>query len=458
MKHLNLDEALSLAGDPAALYEYQFTRLRRQLAYCYQRSSLYREKFQRAGVRPADVDSWEKFRSLQVFLNKEDERISQERSLSEEGHPYGIHLCARPERLLGISATSGSTGEPTFSYVNTERDIRLNRLVWGRMLAWLGIRKGEVVLHALGLSMWALGAPGVMAMIQNGVRPVPIGAEAGVERILRMAALTRPVLLLATPSLTEHLIQRAPEVLGAGVGALGIRKILCVGEPGAGQADFRRRVGEAFGAEVHDGRGLAWGVLMISCSQSEYQGMHDLTPDITIASTDIVDVHTHHAIPLQHGVTGKLLVTHLERQARPSIRFDMGDVHEVLTERCPCGRPGNRVKVLGRADDMLIVKGVNVYPAAVKNILQSFIPRVSGQMRIVISGSSHRISGPLSVKVESTSNLSDADRDILRKEIEQQIHARLRCRSEVMIVPEGSLKRGVVKTPLVERRNEVEKS
>src|SRR5690606_14071817 len=135
---------------------------------------------------------------LPVGMNKEIERQSQEESLQTQGHPLGMHLCVDPKDVVCITGTSGSTGSPTFTYLYTEDDLKVCEEVWRRMFAWMGVKPKDRVLHGFGLSMWALGAPLVHSLIRLGHGVVPAGAEAGAERILRLAESFRPQVLMGT--------------------------------------------------------------------------------------------------------------------------------------------------------------------------------------------------------------------------------------------------------------------
>jgi len=286
------------------LTELRMNKLKTQLKYVHDNSELYQQKFKDAGIIPEDIRTWDDFRRMPIFFSKEDELFSQEESMRRFGHGFGMHVCAPIEDVIGISATSGTTGIPTLSYINTKHDMEVNDEGWARVLWRIGVRPGDVVLHAFGLSMWIVGVPGVHAMINMGVRCVPVGAEGGTERILHMANLTRPSTLVGTPSLVEHLVERAPEVLKKEMSDLGIKRILCAGEPGAGLPEFRKKIREAYGgAKIYDMMGPATGLAIVSCDEAdkatsydEYRGMHECTPDTIIFSDDLVDPETFEPI------------------------------------------------------------------------------------------------------------------------------------------------------------------
>ncbi|VTU46000.1 phenylacetate--CoA ligase family protein [Variovorax sp. PBL-E5] len=443
-------QALSLSPD--ALHELRMRKLQKQIAYCWERSPLYRASLQAAGAQPGDIREWSDFRCLPVLMNKQIERESQEESQAKLGHPLGMHLCADPADVACICGTSGSTGQPTFTYLYTREDLKDVRMLWGRMLAWMGMKPGERVLHGFGMSMWAMGAPLTSALLDNGYNLIPAGAEAGAERMLKFAELFRPRLLMGTPSLVEHLIERAPQVLGKPVSELGIERIYCSGEPGASIPAVRKRVQDAYGAQLFDGMGGGWARAAISCAGEHSHGLHELTPDYMIWGDDLVDPQTHAPMEVTEGAIGKVLTTALEHRARPVLKYDTGDVAQVYTARCECGFEGRRVRIIGRADDMVIVRGVNVYPAAVRSVVASFVPRCTGMMRIVLKEPPPRAASPLDIKVEHDAALGEGELIALKEELATEIRSRLRFTANVLLVKPGELKvtdKG--KSPLVER-------
>ena len=427
----------------------QLERLRRQLGYCYERSEFYQRRFDALGVHPDDIRSLEDFRQLPLVVTKVDERESEAESLERYGHPFGMHLCADPVEVVGISASTGTTGRPTFTYLFTASDLRKLDLIWARAMAWIGAPKGSLVLSGLGLSMWVVGTLAIRSLIEIGMRPIPVGAEGGVPRMLQMAELLSPEVLLCTPSLAERLVEQAPELLGKPVEQLGIRKLVCCGEPGAGLPEVRRRLEEAFGARVYDAQ-LGAHRTQLSCDSDGCHGMHHLTEDLALL--ELVDASTGVSVKMEDGATGRLLQTSLAHQARPSLKFDTGDIFEVFTAPCPgCGRGYRRLRILGRADDMLIVRGVNLYPSAVKDVVAEFVPRTTGEVRIVLSEPPPRVSPPLRLKVERGAEVGADEVQKLIVELEHRIFDVLRCRAAVEVVEPFSLLRSTSKSALVER-------
>lgn len=437
-----------LSGE--ALHSLQLQRLRRQLAYLYNRSDYYRTRMDRAGVKPEAIRSLEDIHPIPCF-DKNEHRKSQETSLREQGHPYGLHLCAPLEKVIGVQATSGTTGLPTF-YTFTQHDYKVNNEVIARTLWRIGLRPGDTVVHGFALSMFVGGAPWLKAMQAMGLRVIPVGAEGGTARLLQFAQLTKPKALLCTPSFAEHLSERAPGLIEAEVASLGIQILMCGGEPGAGDPDVRARLEAAYEAEVFDGMGGAWGFFMVSCR--EHRGMHIVSPDLCLV--EAIDPETAQAVPIEDGTVAEMAFTSLDWEAGPILRYNMGDITEFLTAPCACGLSGTRYRILGRADDMLIVKGINVYPAAVRNVVAGFMPRVTSAIRIVLDEPGPKITPPLQLRIEHGADVGQDDLPALRAELEDRIRDLLRFRPQIELIPPGSLERSIHKTKLIIKRYEGE--
>jgi phenylacetate-CoA ligase len=427
-------------------------RARDTVERCWGGSRFYRERLEAAGAERGDIRGVADLERLPILLGKDDERELQERSRAELGHPFGEHLTAPLEDVVAVASTSGTTGTPTF-YAFTAEDVATTDELWGRAFVFAGVRPGDTVLHGFGLSMFLAGVPVVRALERMGARPVPVGAEAGSERLLRVADLVRPRVLACTPSYATYLAEQAPKLLGRPAAELGIEIVACAGEPGAGIPHVREAIARAFDAKVYDMLGGAHGVMCCSCDAEPYAGMHVLGQD-TAVTTQLVDQETKQPIPLVEGATGERVKTSLRWQAQPQLRASVGDVYQVHTETCSCGVPGLRVRVLGRTDDLLIVKGVKIYPAAVKNVVQELVPLASGAFRIVLDAPPPRVEPPLRLTVERGETVDEAGGTELASQLERALHQRLTVRPEITVVPAGSLERTTHKEKLIERRYE----
>jgi phenylacetate-CoA ligase len=440
MENLSLEE----------IRKVQLQKLKKQIAYIYEKSEFYREKFVSYGVKPDDIRTLDDFRSLPLFITKDEHRECQDESLKRFGHPFGTILCAPVESIVGVSATSGTTGFPTF-YGFTRHDIAVTNEVLARGFWRAGVRPGEAVVHAFGMSMWVAGIPIIRALEHMGARTVPVGAEAGSERLIQFIDQTRPTTVMCTPSYAEHLIEKAPKVLNKDVRQLGIKRIICAGEPGAGLPEVRKKIKDAYGARIFDSAGVPWGIYVISCDCDQYHGMHVVCEDYHLYY-DIIDPDTKKPVEWKDGAIGQKVLTSLEWDASPPFRYDSGDIIQLSIGDCECGIRGVRVKFVGRVDDMLIVKGINVFPSAIRNVVNAFVPRVTGVFKIVLDNPPPRVVPPLKIKVESGPGVNETALNALGHEMEEKMSDILRFRPAITFVAPESLERTKGKVNLFEKR------
>lgn len=432
----------------------RFRKLLKQLEYVYDNSEFYKNKFDDSGAHPKDIKDLESFRKLPIFLTKEDHRKSQEDSMKKCGHGLGTFVCVALDKIVLISATSGTTGPPTY-YLFSKKDLEVQAEISARQLWRTGCRAGDVVLQGAGLSgLYLGGAPVVYYQLNHGLGTlVPLGAETGAKKLIETVLATKATILMATPSYLQHINEIALKVIGKETSELGIRILLAIGEPGAGLPEVRKKLQEAYNARVYDLIGPGTNFAAVSCDADYYQGMHVVSADYMIHE-DVVDPSTKTPLKIQDGVIGEQIRTALDKEAGPFIRYSVGDIIQVLIKPCSCGLPGHRIKVVGRVDDMLIVKGVNVFPAAIKNVITSFSPKVTGEFRIVLTEPPPRVIPPLRLKVEHSPDIFNNQLEDLKKAIEQEMHTNLRVRPKVELLPPNTLKRTATKIDFFEKNYE----
>jgi phenylacetate-CoA ligase len=429
-------------GSPE-IRKLQLTRLKAQVKYVYEHSGFHRQRFDEAGVKPEDIKSFEEFSQRVPLFTKEDWRASQEESLEKHGHALGMHLCVPREEIRLLASTTGTTGIPTF-YLFTEQDLKDYCETRSRTFWRVGLRPGMTFLHAFALGMFTGGIPMIIGARHFGLNVVPVGAEAGSAKVLTFAKFTRPHAMCLTPSFAEYLIEKAPETIGMEIKELGIRILIMGGEPGAGIPEVRARLEQAYGAKVFDIQGPT-----PSCDHPEYQGMHRISDDFELR--ELVDPETKEPVTFEQGAKGESVMTQLTNRAAPFIRYTSGDIHQVFTQPCPCGKSGTRFKILGRTDDMLKVKGVLVYPSAVKDVVTSFVPKVTGHFRIILDEPPPRVKPPLTLKVEKGKGVKGDALKELEKKMLDEMHSKLRIRPEITWLEPDSLERASHKTKIIEK-------
>jgi phenylacetate-CoA ligase len=222
--------------------------------------------------------------------------------------------------------------------------------------------------------------------------------------------------------------------------------VLVAGEPGGGEPAFRAQLEEGWGARVTEAMGIGdigvslWG----ECEAQD--GMH--LGATGIVHPELIDAATGSALPLEDGAQGELVLTHLHHRAAPLLRFRTRDHVVVRAGTCACGRTGPRIRCIGRTDDMLIVRGVNVFPSAVREVVGAFAPAVSGHIRVRPAADGVKQDPPLPIRVElARGATADA---ALAEAIRDRLRSRLVVQTQVELVPWGSLQRSEYKSTLLE--------
>ena len=417
------------------LRKIQFEKLKCLIERVDNESPYYKEKFRQAKVSASSLKSLEHYQDF-PFFDKDEERLSQEKSKEILGHPFGMHITCNPKRVNRVSSSSGTTGSPTFSgFTKADREIAAENTARG--LVRIGIEPGDVVLHASVLSMWIAGVPAVDSMMAYGACVVPVGALSGVERVAQIASETRPKMLRTTVSFARHLAKTMKDRSGIDPQKLGIEKVVVTGEPGGSIPEIYSEIEAGFGgAIVYDNMGATGCHSPTGISCEAHAGIHFYAEDN--AYFEIVDPDTLQPLPIEDGVEGEIIFTGLERECGPLVRWRDKDIIKLDTSPCECGRPGVRMTFKGRVDDMLLIKGVNVFPNAVRDVVNRHSHLTTGNIRMVIPEKGPVAEPPVIVLVETAQSIDNETMQALAQGLETAIHHQLRFRATIRLQEQGT--------------------
>ena len=326
-------------------------------------NQFYLEKFQQAGLDMRSVRSADVLERL-PFTTKA-ELVAEQKSRP----PYGRLLTYPTARYRYLHQTSGTTGQ-ALKCLDTREDWEGWMRGWGYVYRAAGVSESDLVFCAFSfgpyLSHWAAidGARYIGALCLSG------GGLSSEQR-LRMILDSGSTVLVCTPTYALHLAEVAVGV-GLDLKSSAIRITIHAGEPGASVENVKRRIEQAWGATCFDHAGASEvGAWAFDC-QAQTGSIHLNELEFVF---EVIDPNSGE--PVSEGNRGELVVTNLSRAGMPVLRYRTGDLVELTTEPCPCGRNLARIRggVLGRADDMLIVRGVNLYPSAIDNLLRA-IPAI----------------------------------------------------------------------------------
>ncbi len=413
---------------PKVLDQIQTRKLRSQLSYVWRYSKFYKEKLTSAGIKPTSIRKPEDLAKL-PFTEKEELRKSQEQVL-----PLGLHAAAPIEKVVRIHSSSGTTGRPTYVGI-TRRDKQVWTEIVARCLFAEGVRPGTKVVHAMGLSFFVGGLPIHDATEAIGATFIPIGTGAS-DRLITVTKDIKPETIHCTPSYSIYLADYLRQKYQMEPKELGFKNIVSGAEPGAGVPSIRKRIETDWHADLREGMGNADVAPIIFGECSAKQGMHYSAQEFIIP--ELVDPSNGRQVEITDGATGELVYTHIDRESVPLIRFRSHDFVTVWTDKCECGRTGIRMRCTGRTDEMLKIRGVTVYPSAIKDIIAGMRPNTTGELQILLESPPPVVEPPLKIRVEYdrsyTGNLDD-----LKKEIEDALRGKLVFSADIELVEAGVL-------------------
>ncbi len=410
-----------------AIVAHQLARLRAGLDHILASNGFYHNKL--AGFDPQSIVTLDAFRTLPFTLKSE--LVSD-----QAAHPpYGTNLTYPLRNYLRLHQTSGTTGQP-LKILDTPESWDWWADCWNLIYQAAGVTDEDIVFLAFSfgpfIGFWSAyeGARRVGALI------VPGGGQTSVQRLQTILSAGATV-LVCTPTYALHLAEVA-QAEGIDIASSPIRVTIHAGEPGASIPSTRHRIETAWGARTYDHIGMTeMGAYAFTC-------LHQDAVHVNEAEfiAEILDPATDQ--PVAEGERGELVLTNLGRWGMPAIRYRTGDIVQHGPRQCPCGRtyltlPGG---VLGRKDDMLIVRGVNVYPSNIEQVLRGF-PEVE-EFRITVT------------KVDALDEIAleiECPDDIAQR-VEMALRQSLSLRVPVRAVQPGTLPRFELKARrIVDLRN-----
>jgi phenylacetate-CoA ligase len=415
----------SECADPTAEAAEIAGRLPAQLAYVQATSQFYRDLWAAAGVDPASVRTLDDLRRL-PFTEKDDLRRSQ-----DAAPPLGGTQGASLERIARIQCTGGTTGVP-MRMGFTKADLAWMDEVATRGIVCAGGRPDDLVLECMNYSMYVGGVTDHMGFEHAGLAVLPYGVGNSVRLIELVRAMATPWTLYSTPAYALRLAQVAREQ-GVQPRDLRMRLGLFSGEGGLQVPGFRDAIEGTWGCIARDIYGLSeTGVMAAECEH--LSGLHLVTRGHF--ATELIEPETGDVLSHEDGAVGELVFTNLGRDASFLVRYRSHDLVRIHGEPCPCGRTGLRFSMVGRSDDMFIVRGVNVFPLGVQDVLYGMRPALTGEFRILLDREP-----PIDYAPRILVERGEDPGEDLADRVAKAIQARLNFTPDVEIVPPEFLPR-----------------
>ncbi len=399
----------------------QFQKLETLLKKVYATNRFYRNKFDSIGVTPSEVQSIDDLRKLPFTLKKEFEK-------DQDSNPiFGTNLTEPLENYVQYHQTSGTTGKP-LKFLDTKESWGWRGRVACHILKGVGVSRGDRVLFPFNFGPYTAFWVMYEGAYQLGILIIPTGGWSSLQRLECMIE-NKATVVPTTPTYALALADTAKEH-GIDLASSSVKSLLLSGEPGALIPQVREKLQKIWNARCFDYIGLTevgtWG---FQCTE-EPDGVHVLESEFI---AEIVDPET--GIPVQAGMIGELVLTNLGRSCMPAIRYRTGDLVKVKNGVCPCGRTFRVLEggVLGRKDEMIIIKGVNVFPNVLTNVVETHIqPGDDYRIEVYEEKSINEIKIKLEIKEKGR-------REEIQRVIQDETKRKLNLRVEVEVVPTGSL-------------------
>ena len=414
---------------------FQLDALRRQLERVGQRSAHYRGVFAGAGFQPGDLKSFADLRRL-PFTRKSDYVAG----LQAEP-PFGTLAAVKPGEAVRVHFSSGTTAGPA-PVLWTQADIDRWADLYARYLYAQGLRRGDI-FQCMFSYAWFVGGLGATLAAQHlGALVIP-ASSSDTERQIDTIFEYKPTCVIGTPSFMAHMAEAA-EKLGRDLASSTVKMVCVGGEPGASIPGTRERIERQWGAKMFDCYGA------LECQPIGWDTAAQIGPTLAEDFIYVEILHPETQEPVADGERGVLVLTHLDKEACPLVRWWTGDMVVRDSKPAPDGRTHARLAggVMGRSDDMLIIRGVNLFPTAVEDIVRAF-PGVTSEYLLVLDDSlkdpkTGFLTG-VKLRVEPA---ADAGPD-LAHELEKRLREKLQVRFQVEVVPAGTLPRTVHKAKRV---------
>ncbi|WP_406658323.1 phenylacetate--CoA ligase [Methanolobus sp. ZRKC2] len=416
------------------LVALQSKRLKKTAASVYNNVPFYREKFRQLGIKPDDIRSVADISKLPT-TRKTDLR---------DNYPFGLFAVPRKD-IIRIHASSGTSGKATVVGY-TRQDIETWSDLMARNLTMVGLGEDDVFQNAVNYGLFTGGLGFHYGVERVGAMTVPSGTG-NTSRQLEMMIDFGVTALHCTPSYALYLAETAQEMdivdkLSLRVGCFGA-------EPWS--ANTRKQLESALNIKAYDSYGLSELMGPGVAFECEHQdGLHLWSDHF------LVEVLDEEGEQVAEGEKGELVLTSLTKEALPIIRYRTGDITRLLESECGCGRTTTRIsRLLGRADDMLIVRGINVFPSQVEDVIAK-VPEVTEHFQVLLDRN-QKMLDELTVKVELEENAFTGElKDLasVKRHVENELKSVLNIRTNVELVEKGTIPRTEGKSKkVIDRRN-----
>lgn len=357
------------------MYYNYLNSLREQLSYIIENSQFYKEKFKNYNLNK--IVTFTDFQEL-PFTSKQE--LLNDQKLHP---PFGSNVCVGNEQIARIHKTSGTANKPLLLALTNE-DIRYTVMAGAACFRLSGLQKDHIVIHCLNYNMWAGGYTDHQSLEEAGAAVIPFGVGHTKELIKTILDI-QPQVIHCTPSYLRKIECILSEQFHLKPYDLNLKLGLFGAEPGLQNKAFRSEIERKWGINAMNANyGMSDVLSMFGAECYCKDGLHFMGDELLYP--ELIHLETHEIIDIVDGATGELVLSNLHKQAQPLIRYRTNDVIHVLsTNKCKCGSSGFKFEIMGRSDDMIVVKGVNVFLSAIENIIGYHLEFLTGEYQVHIS-------------------------------------------------------------------------
>ena len=413
----------------------QRERWAQQAEYVSAQSQFYQQLLN--GDRlPTTLDALESLPFTDKDMIREDQRLHP---------PFGSYLACETRKICRVHRTAGTSGV-AMNLALSKADALMTASVAGRAQSAAGLGPGYRVVHCLNYRLWMGGYSDHAGLEATGATVIPygVGGTRQLIRVIRELGIDAISCTPSYPKVLEQVIdEQFPEIRPAD---LGLRLGLFGGESGLDEPAFRRRLERTWGFKARNANFGVSDVLCNFAAQTEQcEDLHLVACDVLYA--ELIDPDNCQRWPWQAGQCGELVLTHLAKQAQPLVRFRTGDIVDLTAvDTASCGRSAPRFRVVGRSDDMVVVRGLNLFPAMISGVLHRFA-ELSGLWRVMLDAPPPYDWLPIEAELQRPLDRANS----LAERIEAEIKSRLGASARVSLLEPGSLPRTEGKTRYVFR-------
>ena len=413
-------------------------KLEKQLGVVYSKSAFYQKKYDSLKVKSKYItDIFEEL----PFTSKKELLKDQ-----EENPPFGNHCIVQREKIRRIHKTSGTTDKPLIVAL-TDNDIKITVDVGKKCFICSGLTEKDVVVHCLSYNMWMGGYTDHQSLEATGAAVIPFGVG-HTKKLIDTIILLKPTAIHCTPSYLSKIELVMKEEFNLTPRYLKLRLGLFGAESGLQNPEYRRNIEEVWGLKAMNANYGMADVLSMFGAECEYQnGLHFLGENVLYP--ELINSQTEDLLQIKKEAIGELVLTNLCREAQPLIRYRTNDIIKILsTGKCKCRRKGFLFEVVGRTDDMITIKGVNVFVSAIEKVISENLKFLTGVFQIHISKIDPVDRLIIKIELKRDSSLSH---NTLMQGLLKEFEKRLDVKPEINFVNETKLPRSEGKSKKIFR-------